>query len=96
MITENTFIVAAGGIESADLDGEVVLLDVNSGLYYGLSTVGARILELIREPASVRSLIETLRREYTVDAQRLLQDVISFLVDMESRRLIRVLNGEVA
>jgi len=95
MITEDTVIVAAIGIESADLDGEAVLLDVNSGLYYGLSGVGAKIMDLIKELTTVRSLIEALLEEYDVNPERLHRDVISFLADMEDRQLIRILNGEV-
>lgn len=95
MITEDTVVVAATGIESADLDGEAVLLDVNSGLYYGLSGVGAKIMDLIKELMTVRSLIEALLEEYDVNPERLHRDVISFLADMEDRQLIRILNGEV-
>ena len=95
MITEDTVIVAAIGIESADLDGEAVLLDVNSGLYYGLTGVGATIIDLIKEPTTVRTLIEALMEEYDVDPDRVHRDVISFLRDMEDRQLIRILNGEV-
>ena len=39
MITEDVIIAAAKGIETADLEGEAVLLDINTGLYYGLSRV---------------------------------------------------------
>ena len=96
MLTENSVIVAAAGIESADLDGEAVLLDVNSGLYYGLSGVGARIMDIIRVPTQVQEILDTLAREYEVDIDRLRRDVLSFLNDMIERKLIKAHQGEVA
>jgi len=96
MLTDRSVIVAAAGIESADLDGEAVLLDVNSGLYYGLSGVGARIMEIIRVPTLVSEILDTLVGEYDVEMERLSRDVLSFLNDMQERNLIREHQGEVA
>ena len=56
MITEDVIIAAAKGIETADLEGEAVLLDINTGLYYGLSSVGARIMTMLKEPVRVSSI----------------------------------------
>lgn len=96
MITEDVIIAAAKGIETADLEGEAVLLDINTGLYYGLSSVGARIMTMLKEPVRVSSIVETLLQEYDVDVHQLRSDIIGFLLEMEDRKLIQTLNGEVA
>ena len=96
MLTVNSVIVASKGIETADLDGEAVLLDVNSGIYYGLSGVGVRVMELIRVPTLIQEVLDTLVSEYDVQMDRLQRDVLAFLQDMEERELIRIHQGEVA
>ena len=96
MITVGAIIAAAKGIETADLEGEAVLLDINTGLYYGLSSVGARIMTMLKEPVRVSSIVETLLQEYDVDVHQLRSDIIGFLLEMEDRKLIQTLNGEVA
>lgn len=96
MITEDVIIAAAKGIETADLEGEAVLLDINTGLYYGLSRVGARIMTMLKEPVRVSSIVETLLQEYDVDVHQLRSDIIGFLLEMEDRKLIQTPNGEVA
>lgn len=92
MISENK-IVASEGIEMADLDGEAILLDVNSGLYYGLSGVGAHIMILIHEPISLSDILENMLSEFDVESAQLEKDVMAFLKEMEERQLIQIMNG---
>ena len=96
MITEFAIVTASSGIETAELDGEAVLLDVNTGRYYGLSSVGAKIMELLGEPVPIHSIIDRLITEYAVERERLSEDIITFLSEMNDRSLIQVVNGEVA
>ena len=93
MIISENMIVASEGIEMADLDGEAILLDVNSGLYYGLSDVGAHIMNLIHEPTSLSDILENMLGEFDVESAQLEKDVIVFLKEMEERQLIQIMNG---
>jgi PqqD family protein of HPr-rel-A system len=72
------------------LENEVVLFDLQSGRYYGLEAVGARIWELIQEPKSVAELQQAIAAEYEVDATRCEQDLIAFLQALLERQLIEV------
>ena len=93
VITGDTIVVAVEDLASADLHGEVIVLDVNTGYYYGLNEVGASIMNLIKKPMSVTTIRDTLLQEYEVEAKELEHDVLSFLKMMEDRQLIRVMNG---
>ena len=86
-------IAASEGIEMADLEGEAILLDVNSGLYYGLSRVGAHIMNLIHEPISLSDILENMLSEFDVESAQLEKDVMVFLKEMEERQLIQIMNG---
>ena len=48
----------------AELDNESVLLDVSSGLYYGLDEVGSRIWTLLNEALDVETIVSRLADEY--------------------------------
>lgn len=90
MLTEQSTVVVAQGLTAADLGGEAVVLDPNSGRYYGLNELGARIFELARKPRSVERIIATLLQEYNVEAEKLKGDLLAFLQEMEQRQLIEV------
>ena len=93
MTPASTLIKIADGLEAADLDGETVLLDVNSGHYFGLNEVGSRIVELVREPTTIETVIDTMATEYDVDRERLAGDVSIFIGQMIERKLIHELDG---
>ena len=93
MASTQTKMVVADGLESANLDGETVLLDVNSGHYFGLNEVGSRIIELVGDPTTVGEVVQVMLKEYDVDADRLEQDVSSFIQQMVDRKLIRETDG---
>ena len=92
MIKEDSIVVAAEGLATADLGGEAVIFDAESGVYYGLNEVGASVLELVEQPRSVRDVIEALLQEYEVTADRLRRDVLALLEKMEEQGVIRVNN----
>jgi hypothetical protein len=73
-----------------DLAGEQVILDLKSGVYYGLDLVGSRIWQLIQTPTSVRKVRDTILEEYDVDAERCERDLLALLQELASRELIEV------
>lgn len=90
MIEEAAVIVSAPDLASADLNGEMVVLNLKSGHYYGLNEVGARILELVQTPRSLASVIDDLSAEYDVQRGQLRDDVLSFVGQMVERQIIEV------
>lgn len=96
MITVQSTVVLAPGLTAANLGDEAVLLDANSGRYYGLNELGARIFELARTPNSVGHIKTMLLQEYKVDEGQLEADLLTFLRDMEQRNLIELRDGSAA
>jgi PqqD family protein of HPr-rel-A system len=96
MITVQSTVSLAPGLTAAHLGDEAVLLDTNSGRYYGLNELGARIFELAKTSTSVRQIMDALLQEYKVEAERLEADLLAFLGEMEERKLIHVTNGNPA
>lgn len=90
MINASTIVVIAPDQVSRDLDGEVIVLNLNTGTYYGLNGVGSRIWDLIQQPRVVSQLHHTLLEEYDVAADQCEKDLLSLLEDLAARGLIEV------
>jgi hypothetical protein len=58
-----------------ELDGEAVLLNLDSGLYFGLDAIGTRIWQLVGERGRLEPVVQTLLQEYDVPADVLQADV---------------------
>ncbi len=90
MITERSIITAAQDQVSVDLDGEVVILNLKDGVYYGLETVGARVWKLIQEPKTLKEILEILLQEYDVEPDRCARELQALLEDLAAKELIEV------
>lgn len=90
MVEEDSTVVATDGVTAADLGGEAVIFNAESGVYFGLNGVGAAVWELVDHPRPVREVVEALLQEYEVAPDRLRQDVVAFLREMEVQGLVQV------
>ncbi len=89
-ISLDTTVVASKEQASADLGDEAAILNLKSGVYYGLDAVGARIWALIQTPRTVREVRDTLLEEYDVEADRCGEDLIRLLGELAEHDLIDV------
>ncbi|MDQ3661538.1 MAG: lasso peptide biosynthesis B2 protein [Actinomycetota bacterium] len=78
-LSELSTVVAVKDQVSSDLGGEVTILDLGGGIYYGLDAVGARVWELAWEPIEVNQIQETIMEEYDADRARIERDVLALL-----------------
>jgi hypothetical protein len=89
-LSTSSTIVAARQQVSCDLSGQAAILNLSSGVYYGLDGVGARVWALIQEPRTVERLRELLTAEYEVDPKRCERDLLSLLTRLRDAGLIEV------
>ncbi|WP_342513164.1 lasso peptide biosynthesis PqqD family chaperone [Sporosarcina sp. FSL K6-1522] len=72
----------------SDMDGEKVMLSIESGKYYNLGELGGEIWELMTEPISVEKLVTTLHSRYDVEQAMCEEHVISFLTQLLDEGLV--------
>src|ERR1700722_14889304 len=89
-ITARTRVVASRGQLSTRLSGEAVILGLRDSIYYGLDGTGARIWELVQQPAAVSDVAAVVSREYDVDEPRATVDVLALANDLLARGLLEV------
>ena len=73
-----------------DMDGESIILNLKSGIYYSVDEVGARIWALIEQPMTVTAIRDAILREYDVPAEVCERDIRAFIERMDAAGLIEV------
>jgi hypothetical protein len=96
MVTKYASVVARQEQVSSDLAGETVILDLKSGVYYGLNSVGASIWNLIQEPRTINEVREALLAKYKVEPEQCDRDLKALLEELEAEGLIEVHNETAA
>ena len=75
---------------SCDLSDEVAILDLETGAYFGLDSVGGRIWALLRKPRKVAEICDILLDEYEVDRGTCERDLIDLLAKLAARGLVKI------
>ncbi|MCE7992571.1 MAG: lasso peptide biosynthesis PqqD family chaperone [Roseivirga sp.] len=81
-------IVRNGGLLDSEIDGETVMMSVEQGNYYGLNQVGTEIWKLIESPIKVEDICKALVKEYKVEQDTCEKEVLSFLNDLTSEKIV--------
>jgi hypothetical protein len=68
---------------------EVVMMDMDSGYYFGLNSVASSIWHKLSVEISLQDLVEKLFQEFKVDKQTCESDTLELLKDMLERNIIR-------
>ena len=67
---------------------ELVILDLDSGKYFGLDEVGARMVELIDEHGEVDKVVAKMLDEYDAGEEQLKTDLEELLLQLISHDLL--------
>lgn len=73
---------------SRELDGEVLVLDLRTSQYFGMTGTAARIWTLVEDGAPPSSIVDTLAEEFNAPAATIREDVEAFLADLITRGLL--------
>jgi hypothetical protein len=71
-----------------ELSGETVLLNLESGVYYGLDLVGTRVWQLLQQGNSIASICDTMLDEYDVAVDVLREDLMRLVSELRERGII--------
>jgi hypothetical protein len=89
-LSDTSTVVRSAEPLTATVDDEIVMLNPDQGMYFGLNTVGSHVWELIAEPRSVAGVCAALAAEYEVDDHTCRSEVLDFLHQLHQNRLIEV------
>ena len=75
---------------SVDMDGDLVMMSIETGNYFGVSGVGPFVWELIETPRSIAEMVGAICAEFEVDPETATADLRSFLDQLAGNGMIEV------
>lgn len=87
-LTNETIVHASPDQVSCDLQGEAALLNLKTGVYYGLDKVGASAWQLMQQPITIGRICERIVELYDVDAATASSDLKALLQQMIAEGLV--------
>ena len=76
-------------VQSTDMDGETVLLDLSSGRYYTLNRVGSVIWEHCTGDKTISEIQTVLCDRFDVAPERALDDLVTLVNDLIQEKLLQ-------
>ncbi|MBS2016687.1 MAG: PqqD family protein [Deltaproteobacteria bacterium] len=75
-------------VYAREFEGELVLLDLAKGSYYGLDAIGARLWTAITQGHTVAEVAEELASEYDVEPAVLRADLLDLVRNLAEKGLV--------
>ena len=70
------------------VDNEAVLLNTETGFYYGMNKTASVIWELLETPKTIEEIVQEMNKRFSVDSAVLTGDVEQIIKTLTSKRLI--------
>jgi Coenzyme PQQ synthesis protein D (PqqD) len=83
----NAKLTIAARAVAREVGDEVVILDLETGTYYGLDRIGARIWSLLSAGRTLDEVRQAILAEYEVERSRLESDIDRLLVQLVESQL---------
>lgn len=89
-MTVATVVVRSHGHVEAEIDNEIVALNIQNGTCYGLNRMGSRIWGLLRTPVPVGQICRQLVSEFDVEPSVCEVQVLDFLEELRAEGMVAV------
>ena len=90
MIQLSSIVSARADLLSTEIDGELVMMDMDGGRYFNLNPIGTLIWRELEQPRKVADLCQSLGERYGAPAEEIERDVLDLLRQMDDKKLIRL------
>ncbi len=88
-MTDSITISRNGTLLEAEVDGEIVALNVESGTCYGFNSSATRIWSLIEQPRTIGEICAALVAQYAVEPEECRRDVVELLRELQADGLVK-------
>lgn len=72
-----------------ELDGELVLMDLDRSVYLATNATGTMLAKLLTEDRTRDQLADHLVDQFAIERERALFDVDAFVVQLQEKKLLR-------
>jgi Coenzyme PQQ synthesis protein D (PqqD) len=88
MVPNERFKINAAKIVYDSIDGEVIMINFDTGNYYSLNSTGKDIWSCIERNSSLSELINEISAKYNAEEKTILEDMTKLLADLKQEELI--------
>jgi hypothetical protein len=85
----STILSRSPAVLAAEVDGEVVMMSIERGHYFGLDDIGSDIWKRLELPCTFSALIDGLATDYDADRATIATDVRALLDRMMADDVVR-------
>jgi hypothetical protein len=83
-------IVRSADTVATEVDGEIVLIDIEAGKYFGMDSVGSEIWRRLESPVRVDALCAAMVAHFEGDAAVIESETRAFLDKLDASNLLRI------
>ncbi|BAZ43122.1 hypothetical protein NIES4102_01180 [Chondrocystis sp. NIES-4102] len=94
-ITLSSLISPSKSQASSDLMGETVILELESGVYYGLNETGTLIWNLINQSKTLEEISDRILSEYDIEPEQCNNYILKLVRDLADKGLVTIENKTV-
>ena len=87
-LSSSTIVARKGGLIESEIDREIVALNIESGVCYGLNKMGSRIWALLGTPVRISDICTVLVSEYDVEPEACETEVIALIEQLLEEDLV--------
>jgi hypothetical protein len=83
-------VVASAEALAADVEDEVVLLNMATGYFHQLNAVGSYLWRRLAEPRTIAELCESALQDFEADEEICQREVVAFVQELNAAGLVHV------
>jgi hypothetical protein len=88
IIKAKQLIKRSSDILASEVDGEIVMMSIEHGKYFGLDDVGSEIWKRLENEISFGKLCDDLAKDYDVDLATITRDVSTFIESLIENEIV--------
>ena len=90
IISLNSRVIQSEGNVVSDMDGEMVMLNIEKGKYYNLGELGGIIWGYLSTDVKIDTIVSSLLNIYEVDKTVCESQVLAFIKSLEKEGLVQI------
>ena len=88
-LCHDTLLVRDPDFVFVEMDGDLVMMNIENGEYYGVGGIGPRIWELLKQPVTVAYIAAIICGEFEVEESLCRKDVLEFVGHLRGVGLVK-------
>lgn len=89
-LTMDSHLLRSKDLVAANMDGDTVMMSIESGHYFGIGGIGSRVWELLEFEVTLSDLMASILNEYEIDEEACLNDLSEFISKLAKEGLVRI------